>query len=92
METDTSIMKKYLKLSHEFAIKQMIEKMVFELEMYYLMFNNNGNYDIKSFINECRTTEHFDDKEYLDIVNKAIKEYNSKYNGNLSIKNNEICS
>lgn len=33
METDTSIMKKYLKLSHEFAIKQMIEKMVFELEI-----------------------------------------------------------
>ena len=92
METDTSIMKKYLKLSHEFAIKQMIEKMVFELEIYYLMFNNNDNYDIKSFIYDCRTTEHFDDKEYLDIVNKAINQYNAKYNGNLSIKNNEICS
>ena len=75
METDTNIMKKYLKLSHEFAIKQMIEKMVFELEMYYLMFNNNGNYDIKSFINECRTTEHFDDKEYFDILDMAINQY-----------------
>ena len=88
METDTSIMKKYLKLSHEFAIKQMIEKMVFELEMYYIMFNNNDNYDIKSFIYDCRTIEYFDDKEYLDIVNKAINQYNAKYNGNLSIKNN----
>ena len=92
METDTSITKKYLKLSHEFAIKQMIEKMVFELEMYYSMFNNNDNYDIKSFIYDCRTIEHFDDKEYLDIVDKAINQYNAKYNGNLSIKNNEICT
>ena len=92
METDTSIMKKYLKLSHEFAIKQMIEKMVFELEMYYSIFKKIDNYDIKSFINECRTTENFDDKENFDIVNKAIKEYNAKYNDNLSIKNNEICS
>ena len=41
-------MNKYLKLSHDFAIKQMIEKMVFELEMYHLMFNNNDNDDIKN--------------------------------------------
>lgn len=85
-------MNEYLKLSHDFAIKQMIEKMVFELEMYHLMFSNNNNYDIKSFINDCRTTENFNDKEYFDIVNKAINHYNSKYNDNLSIKNNEICT
>lgn len=89
---ESKIMNKYLKLSHDFAIKQMIEKMVFELEMYYLMFNNNDNYDIKSFIYDCRTTEHFDDKEYFDILDKAINQYNSKYNDNLFIKNNEICS
>ncbi len=89
---ESKIMNKYLKLSHDFAIKQMIEKMVFELEMYHLMFNNNDNYDIKSFINDCRTTENFDDKEYFDILDMAINQYNSKYNDNLFIKNNEICS
>ncbi len=89
---ESKIMNKYLKLSHDFAIKQMIEKMVFELEMYHLMFNNNDNYDIKSFINDCRTTENFDAKEYFDILDKAINQYNSKYNDNLFIKNNEICS
>ena len=89
---ESKIMNKYLKLSHDFAIKQMIEKMVFELEMYHLMFNNNDNYDIKSFINDCRTTENFDDKEYFDILDMAINQYNSKYNDNFFIKNNEICS
>ena len=89
---ESKIMNKYLKLSHDFAIKQMIEKVVFELEMYHLMFNNNDNYDIKSFINDCRTTENFDDKEYFDILDMAINQYNSKYNDNLFIKNNEICS
>ena len=89
---ESKIMNKYLKLSHDFAIKQMIEKMVFELEMYHVMFNSNDNYDIKSFINDCRTTENFDDKEYFDILDMAINQYNSKYNDNLFIKNNEICS
>lgn len=89
---ESKIMNKYLKLSHDFAIKQMIEKMVFELEMYHLMFNNNDNYDIKGFINDCRTTENFDDKEYFDILDMAINQYNSKYNDNLFTKNNEICS
>ena len=62
---------KYLKLSREFAIKQLIEKWLFEININRELFNNIPSLD--ELISDSHSVINLSYKEYKSIYQKITK-------------------
>lgn len=62
----------YTKLSHEFAVKQLIERFCFEMEVCEKIFGSK-KITLEKLKNDCRSYECFDEEEYKKIFKESIK-------------------
>lgn len=78
-------MQEYLKLSHELAKKQMIQKIKLEIIYDFLILDKKET-DIP-IIDDINI---FTDTEYLSLIDIAIKDINEKTKLNLNYNNKKI--
>ena len=64
----------YLKESHKFALKQLLERFLFEININKELFGNNISLD--ELISDSKNTEVFSDMEYKKIYKEALKKIN----------------
>lgn len=90
VDTESPAMDKYFELLHELQRKQVLERMLFEIEAYFDVFKENGLLGIKELINECASSEAFKESEYLELVKKSLKKYNSDHLSKLTSNKKSI--
>lgn len=79
-------MKEYLELSHELARKQMQEKITLEIVYEFLILNAE-----EMEVTRIDDVNIFKEEEYVQLVDSAIKNINSKTKLNLKRTSNKIC-
>lgn len=78
-------MKEYLELSHELARKQMQEKISLEIIYEFLILNAE-----EMEVTRIDDVNIFKEEEFIELVDNAIKNINSKTKLNLKRKSKKI--
>lgn len=71
-------MDKYLELNNEFTKKQLVERVVFELE-FAVLICNTGSINEESMINDIKGCTCFSKEEYREIINKGVEIFENKH-------------
>ena len=65
----------YLKESHDFALKQLLERFLFEINISKKLFKNN-DISLEKLISDFKNTEVFSSDEYIKVYKQALKKLN----------------
>lgn len=52
--------------------------MNFELDAHFILFDSNEKYDVGILLNDCSERLNLSDKEFNEIVDIVIKDFNKK--------------
>lgn len=69
---------KYNRLSHELALRQLMERFIFELEANANIFGNDKDLMLDDLIRDTHNVEVFTDLEYEEVYKKSLKEIYKK--------------
>ena len=65
----------YLKESHDLALKQLLERFLFEINISKKLFKNN-DISLEKLISDFKNTEVFSSDEYIRVYKQALKKLN----------------